>query len=148
MGCQRVLVFVYTHSNPENGDLHIKKNEAVTASNVSSTDILPLTRSLRHCRQFLDLMFGSALSEFTARTSSILVMLACSGLYSNKNSYACFFSLESCADNQNGNHHHPPPSQHQWRRWQAPMTWPNEERTQPESGTPTLWLRGVCFLVL
>ena len=44
-------------------------------------------RLLRACDQFLEAMFGSALPEYAARTTSILVILSCGGLYTNDESF-------------------------------------------------------------
>jgi hypothetical protein len=34
-GCKRLVVLIYTHSNPENGDLHVDANAAVPVAEVS-----------------------------------------------------------------------------------------------------------------
>jgi hypothetical protein len=93
VGIKRVLTFLHTHSVSDNGDLHAKKDEAVTAKDVRSPAFNLSLPRLTTLNQFLRRIFGSALPRFSATIPSMLVILSCGGLFKNAKSFSAVSRL-------------------------------------------------------
>jgi hypothetical protein len=80
LGIKRLIVFLYTHSNPDNGDLLCTDGAALEPHEVF-TVLPPSPSTVPNQLQFLEAIITPELANFASQSHSILFMEACGGVW-------------------------------------------------------------------
>lgn len=86
MQAERVMVFIYTHSNDDRGDLYNQEEGTLDVPTVSYSSYLRDWILTGHDQWFAT-VFTAGLGSLCSHTASTIFMLACGGLINNEEAY-------------------------------------------------------------
>lgn len=82
LGVKRLIVFVYTHCNPENGDLHCKHGAGLKVDDVGTTSTVQVCILDLTYFQFFNAILTPDLGNYASQCHSIMFLEVCGGIWS------------------------------------------------------------------